>query len=108
MPSQDCAGFSNPIAASRASAPPFLAGGVQKPGKVNLAQDPAGTLGIDKGGFGFSKQNELTVGRVVSVIGGSMPQLLDSHFCTSSLLSDDLKWVSSTLGAVGSGPWLLQ
>lgn len=40
------------------------AGGVQKPGKVNLAQDPAGTLGIDKGGFGFSKQNELTVGRV--------------------------------------------
>ena len=54
------------------------AGGVQKPGKVNLAQDPAGTLGIDKGGFGFSKQNELTVGRVVSSICSSMPLLLDS------------------------------
>ena len=57
-------------AAFRASATHTSAGGVQKPGKVNLAQDPAGTLGIDKGGFGFSKQNELTVGRVVSSVAG--------------------------------------
>lgn len=40
------------------------AGGVQKPGKKNLIEDPQGTLGISKSGFGFTKKNELFVGRV--------------------------------------------
>jgi len=40
------------------------AGGVQKPQQKNLVQDPRGTLGISESGFGFTKKNELFVGRV--------------------------------------------
>lgn len=39
------------------------AGGVQKPQKKNLIEDPKGTLGISDQ-FGFTKKNELFVGRV--------------------------------------------
>jgi len=40
------------------------AGGVQQPQKKNLVSDPRGTLGISESGFGFTKKNELFVGRV--------------------------------------------
>lgn len=40
------------------------AGGVQKPQSKNLVSDPRGTLGISESGFGFTKKNELFVGRV--------------------------------------------
>ncbi len=36
-----------------------MAGGVQKPQKKNLIQDPKGTLGISESGFGFTKKNEV-------------------------------------------------
>lgn len=38
------------------------AGGVQKPSKISLAQNPADTLGVSR--FGFTKKNEIFVGRV--------------------------------------------
>jgi len=38
------------------------AGGVQQPNKKSFVQDPQGTLGVTK--FGFTKKNELFVGRV--------------------------------------------
>jgi photosystem II protein len=38
------------------------AGGVQKPSKISLAQNPADTLGVSR--FGFTKRNEIFVGRV--------------------------------------------
>ena len=34
-------------------------GGVQKPQKKNLVEDPKGTLGISESGFGFTKKNEV-------------------------------------------------
>jgi photosystem II protein len=52
-------------------------GGVQKPSKTSLVQNPRKTLGISKG-FGFTKANELFVGRLAMI--GFAASLVGEYF----------------------------